>query len=313
MRNAEGTILYVGKAKNLRNRARSYFTRDRDAKTTVLMKQVASVEHVVCRNEYDALLLENPLIKEWKPRYIINLKDGKSYPVIRITNEPYPRVFRTRYIVEDGSRYFGPFANVHQLDRYLELIEKLYPLRKCRGPIKKRAHPCLYYHIGRCAAACAGKTGKAEYARRIEGITRLLNGDVQELLDNLRKRMERAVSELRFELAADLRDTIAAVESTVQEQQVVDFDPDVRDYIGFYRRDNVVSLTVFHMRGGKMLGSENYHSEVVGAEEEFLPQFLVQYYSETKTSPEKLIVGASSSSVAWRSAWTSSRATTASL
>jgi excinuclease ABC subunit C len=292
MRNAEGQVLYVGKAKNLRNRVRSYFSRDRDAKTTVLMKKVRSIEHVVCRNEYEALLLENNLIKEWKPRYNINLKDGKSYPVIRITNEPYPRVFRTRYIVEDGSRYFGPFANVHQLDRYLELIEKLFPLRKCRGPIRKRSHPCLYYHIGRCAAVCAGKTDREEYNRRIEGIVRLLSGDVDDLIAGLARRMDEAVAELRFEQAADLRDTIEAVRSTVLEQQAVDFDPDVRDYVGFYRRGDLVSFTVLHLRGGKLLGSEIYHSEIFGTPEEVIPQFLVQYYSETRQAPEKLIVGA---------------------
>ena len=297
MRDAQGQVLYVGKAKNLRNRVRSYFNRDRDAKTSVLMKKVAGIEHVVCRNEYEALLLENNLIKEWLPRYNINLKDGKSYPVIRITNETYPRVFRTRNIVRDGSTYFGPFANVYQLDRYLELIEKLFPLRKCRGPIRKRAHPCLYYHIGRCAAVCAGKTDKAEYARRIRGIKRLLSGDVDSLVADLQKQMERAVADLRFERAADLRDTIAAVRSTVEVQQVVDFDPDVRDYVGFHQRENMVSLTVFHMRGGKLLGSENYHSEVIGPEDEFLPQFLIQYYSQTKATPEKLIVGVSEATV----------------
>ena len=182
MRDTEETILYVGKAKNLRNRVRSYFNKDLNAKTSVLMSRVNHIDHIICRNEYEALLLENNLIKEWKPRYNINLKDGKSYPVIRITNEPYPRVFTTRNIVEDGSSYYGPDARVDQLDRYLELIERMFPLRKCRGPIKKREHPCLYYHIGRCAGVCAGKTDQKEYSRRVRGIKRLLSGEVDSLI-----------------------------------------------------------------------------------------------------------------------------------
>ncbi len=292
MRNTSDTIIYVGKAKNLRNRVRSYFGRDKDAKTTVLMSKVDHIDYVVCTSEYEALLLENNLIKEHRPKYNINLKDGKTYPVIRITNEEYPRVFRTRYVVQDGSSYFGPFPNVHQIDRYLELIEKIFPLRKCRGPIKKKDHPCLYYHIGRCAAVCAGKTGHEAYAKRIEGIRKLLSGETKELVADLRRDMERAVKDLKFELAADLRDNIAAIENTQQEQQVVDFDPDVRDYLGIYERDGLVSMTLFHMRAGKMLGTEAFHSDIYGDAEDYIPQFLIQYYSAAKQWPEKLIVGA---------------------
>lgn len=263
----------------------------------MLMSKVASVEHLVCRNEYEALLLENNLIKEWKPKYNINLKDGKSYPVIRITNEKYPRVFRTRILVQDGSKYFGPYASVYQLDRYLELIERLFPLRKCRGPIRKRDHPCLYYHIGRCAAACAGKIDQKEYSRRVRGIERLLRGEVDKLIAGQERKMKAAVGELRFEEAATIRDTIAAIRNVNEEQQVVDFESDSRDYLGFFIRHEALSLTVFHMRSGNLVGSENYHSEVIGGEEEFLPQFLMQYYSRTVKPPEKLIIGASEKAV----------------
>ncbi|MFW5688985.1 MAG: excinuclease ABC subunit UvrC, partial [Spirochaetota bacterium] len=199
MHDEADTIIYVGKAKSLRNRVRSYFSRDKDVKTSVLMKKVERIEYIVCRSEYEALLLENNLIKEHRPKYNINLKDGKTYPVIRITNEEYPRVFRTRRVVQDGSTYFGPFPNIHQIDRYLELIEKLFPLRKCRGPIRKRDHPCLYYHIGRCAAVCAGKTDHDEYMRRIDGISKLLSGQTDALLADLERDMEAAVAELKFE------------------------------------------------------------------------------------------------------------------
>ena len=291
MRNAGDTIIYVGKAKNLRNRVRSYFGRGKDAKTTVLMSKVDHIDHVVCSSEYEALLLENNLIKEHRPKYNINLKDGKTYPVIRITDEDYPRVFRTRYIVQDGSTYFGPFPNVHQIDRYLELIERIFPLRKCRGPIKKKDHPCLYYHIGRCAAVCAGKTGKEAYEKRIEGIRKLLSGETDELIADLEREMETAVAELKFELAADIRDNIAAIRNSQQEQQVVDFDPETRDYLGVYERDGLVSMTLFHMRAGKLLGTEAFHSDVYSDAEDYIPQFLLQYYAAAKQWPEKLIVG----------------------
>ncbi|MFW5880089.1 MAG: excinuclease ABC subunit UvrC, partial [Spirochaetota bacterium] len=297
MKDTAETILYVGKAKNLRNRVRSYFNKDRDVKTSVLMNKVDHIEYLVCRSEYEALLLENNLIKEHRPRYNINLKDGKTYPVIRITNEEYPRVFRTRRIVQDGSTYFGPFANVYQIDRYLEVIEKVFPLRKCRGPIKKRDHPCLYYHIGRCAAVCAGKTTHDEYAKRIDGITKLLSGETDALIADLERDMQDAVEALKFEQAADIRDTIAAIRGTQEEQQVVDFDPDVRDYLGLYLKDDLVSMTIFHMRGGKLLGTELFHSDVYGEPEEFIPQFLIQYYTAAKAVPEKLIVGAERSVV----------------
>jgi excinuclease ABC subunit C len=292
MRDIDETILYVGKAKNLRNRVRSYFNKDRDVKTTVLMKKVDHIEYIVCRSEYEALLLENNLIKENRPKYNINLKDGKTYPVIRITNEKYPRVFRTRRIVQDGSTYFGPYANVYQVDRYLELIEKLFPLRKCRGPIRKRDHPCLYYHIGRCAAVCAGKTSHDEYRKRIEGIKKLLSGETDALLADLERDMQAAVEELKFEKAADIRDTIAAIKGSQEEQQVVDFDPDVRDYLGVYLKDELVSMTIFHMRAGKLLGTELFHSDVYGEPEDFIPQFLIQYYTAAKAVPEKLVIGA---------------------
>lgn len=291
MRDAAGEILYVGKAKNLRNRVRSYFNKDRDPKTTVLMARVESIDHLVCRNEYEALLLENNLIKENKPRYNINLKDGKSYPVIRITNEKYPRVFRTRNIVRDGSSYFGPYANVHQLDRYLELVERLFPLRKCRGAIKKRDHPCLYYHIGRCAAVCAGKTDHREYMKRIAGIRKLLSGEVDDLIADQEKRMQAAVNELRFEKAAEIRDTIAAIRDVNEEQEVVGFESDSRDYLGYVTRSESVSLTIFHMKNGKLIGSENYHSDVMDDEVEFLPQFLIQFYESSHAPPDHLVVG----------------------
>ena len=157
MKNRSDKVIYVGKAGDLKKRVRSYFTGSRDVKTRFLVQKISDIEYIITKTEYEALILENNLIKKWKPYYNINLKDGKTYPVIRITREEFPRIFRTRRIVQDGSRYYGPYPKVQSIDRYLELIDKLFPLRKCKGPLKKREHPCLYYHIGRCGAPCCGK------------------------------------------------------------------------------------------------------------------------------------------------------------
>ena len=205
MKNGEGEIIYVGKARNIKKRVTSYFAANRDVKTTVLVRNISAIEYITTRNEFEALLLENTLIKRWKPRYNINLKDGKSYPVIRITAEEYPRAFRTRRIIEDGSEYYGPYPNVSTVDVYLELIEKLFPLRKCRGPLRKRDHPCLYYHIHRCIAPCTGEASPEEYDKNVEGIRRMLTGSLEELITELREKMIAAGEALAFEKAMIFR------------------------------------------------------------------------------------------------------------
>lgn len=290
MKDGDGRVLYVGKAKSIRNRIRSYFASRTDPKTSVLMNRVTSIDHIVTRNEYEALLLENNLIKKWKPKYNINLKDGKTYPVIRITNEEYPRVFRTRRVVQDGSEYFGPYPSVETLERYLELTERLYPLRKCRGPIKKRDHPCLYYHIGRCSAPCAGKCSKQEYLQNVEGIRKLLSGETEEVVADLESKMQDAVDALRFEKAAEHRDTLEAIRRLQQEQQVVTFDADVRDYVGYATRGELASYVVFQMRGGKLSGTDVFHAKAYGSDDENFIEFLTQYYDGFRFPPASIVV-----------------------
>lgn len=290
MRDSDDNIIYVGKAKNLRSRVRSYFTGEKDPKTSILVKRIENVEYIVTQNEYEALLLENNLIKRWQPRYNINLKDGKTYPVIRITSEEYPRIFKTRNIVRDGSSYWGPFPNVQSIDTYLELVERLYPLRKCRRPVRPRKHPCLYYHIGRCAAICAGKTGKEEYDRRVERIKMLLAGDTEEIKEELKSEMNRAAEELEYERAADKRDILRAIEALETNQQVIDFDPDVRDYIGFATKNELCTFVVFQMRSGKLIGTDMFRSESFGTDEEDLLEFILQYYGAKNAVPAKLFL-----------------------
>jgi len=185
MRDETGLIIYVGKAKVLRNRLSSYFSGRKDVKTRHLVARVDNIEWILAGSEYEALLLENNLIKKHSPKYNINLKDGKTYPSIRVTNEAFPRVFRTRRIINDGSTYFGPFPSAQAIDTYLDLIKRLFPLRRC-VTMRKRAEPCMYYHIGRCSAPCAGKVGEEEYGRSVDEVKKLLSGETELLLADLK-------------------------------------------------------------------------------------------------------------------------------
>ncbi|MFO8043509.1 MAG: excinuclease ABC subunit UvrC [Alkalispirochaeta sp.] len=293
MKDDEDQVIYVGKAKDLRSRVRSYFLRDVPIKTQVLMSRVARIDYLLTGNEYEALLLENNLIKRHNPRYNINLKDGKSYPVIRITADEYPRVFRTRRIVQDGSLYFGPYTSIGRLEAYLDLIDRLYPLRKCRTPqLKKRSSPCLYWHIGRCAAVCAGKTSHAEYMARIDKIKALLSGKTDDLRRELREQMERAAAELRFEDAAELRNALNGIEQVEVEQRIVDFDPEVRDYIGYASHAELSTFVVFQMRAGKLVGSNVFHADLPGEDDENLLEFVLQFYGSSGTPPRELYTSA---------------------
>ncbi len=293
MKDADDQVIYVGKAKDLRSRLRSYFSSDVPIKTQVLMSRVARIDYLLTGNEYEALLLENNLIKRHNPRYNINLKDGKSYPVIRITADEYPRVFRTRRIIQDGSLYFGPYTSIGRLEAYLDLIDRLYPLRKCRTPqLKNRASPCLYWHIGRCAAVCAGKTSHAEYMARIEKIKALLSGKTAELRRELQQKMSSAAAELRFEEAAELRNALHGIEQVETEQRIVDFDPEVRDYIGYASHAELSTFVVFQMRSGKLVGSNVFHAELPGEDEENLLEFVLQFYGSSGTPPRELYTSA---------------------
>jgi excinuclease ABC subunit C len=260
MKDRSDTIIYVGKAKILRNRVRSYFSGRKDTKTGFLVSHIDHIDFIVTGTEYEALILENNLIKAHNPKYNINLKDGKTYPVIRITGEEFPRVFRTRQIIQDGSQYFGPFPAVGAIDRYLELIEEYFPLRKCRGPLKKREQPCLYFHIHRCLGPCAGKTTPREYQRQVRNIRTLLEGQGAKLSAELQKRMQDASKKLQFEEAAKLRDAVRALETVGMDQQVQDFDQDSRDYLSWASDGEMVSFVVFRMRQGKLLGTETFRT-----------------------------------------------------
>ena len=288
MRDAEGTIIYVGKAKSLVNRVKSYFMSGRDVKTQLLVRRIHSIEFIVTDNQYEALLLENNLIKEHRPRFNILLKDGKSYPLIRLTKEEFPRVFKTRRVVEDGSEYFGPFPNIRHLDLYLELAEKLFPLRKCRGPLRRRKEPCLYYHLGKCQAPCVGKVDVEGYRKHVLKVRNLLSGRTSGLLKELNTQMQAASADWKFEAAAGLRDTIKALEELAEAQKIVDLNPEQRDYIALAAEGNHATFVVLQMRGGKLLGRDLFQTEIYSGEEEAFEEFLVSYYTSRAVPAEAI-------------------------
>lgn len=287
MRDAEGTIIYVGKAKVLRNRLSSYFTGKKEAKTRHLVSRIEQIEWIIAGSEYEALLLENTLIKKHSPRYNINLKDGKTYPSVRVTAEEFPRVFRTRRIIRDGSLYYGPFPSAELIDTYLDLIKRLFPLRRC-AVMRARESPCMYYHIGRCAGPCAGKISREDYAARVEEVKKLLAGETEALLAQLRGEMAGAAEALKFEEAARLRDAVQAIELFAGRSSAVDFDPEARDYVAWAADGELVDYVVFQMREGRLTGRDLYRSKLYASEEEALPGFLMSYYGPERLPPPRV-------------------------
>jgi excinuclease ABC subunit C len=280
MRDLTGTIIYVGKAKVLVNRVKSYFTGEKDIKTRNLVRRIASMEFIVAGNEYEALLLENVLIKEHHPRFNIRLKDDKSYPMIRLTKEDFPRVFKTRRMVDDGSDYFGPFPNLKHLDLSLEVADKLFPLRKCKGPLKKRKEPCLYYHLGQCLGPCVGKVEEPLYRKQVNRVRGLLSGRTVGLQRALTAQMRLASTNLRFEAAAELRDTLKALVELESAQKIIDLNPEQRDYVAMVSDSNQATFVVLQMRGGKLLGRDLFPTEIYSTDDEAFEEFLIQYYSD---------------------------------
>src|SRR5881394_411198 len=237
-KDADGTVLYVGKAKRLRSRVRSYTNLERieSVKTYALMKQVAAVDTIVVPSEAHALILEANLIKEYKPRFNISLRDDKSYPLIKVTvAEPFPRVWVTRHLVNDGSRYFGPYTDVAQMRRALNVVKRIFTVRSCNYDLPKVApeRPCLDYHIGRCKAPCVLLQTQAEYATMIDEVILFLEGKTAEVRRRVRQRMELAAESLDFESAAALRDALhhlARMEEPTVVQVVEGGDRDVAGY-----------------------------------------------------------------------------------
>ncbi len=292
MKDSGKNIIYIGKAKNLQKRVKSYFSGAKEIKTAHLVKKIADIEIITTDTEYEALILENNLIKKWKPKYNIDLKDGKSFPVIKISNEKFPCIYRTRRIISDGSSYYGPFPGIRSIDIYLELVKKRFRIRKCIGKLKKRDTPCLYYHIGQCMAPCIGKADTKQYNREVASVKKILTGDTDKLIREFSREMNKSSSELDYEKAAEYRDLIRSINSINEEQKVEDFDTERRDYISLVKEDNINSFVVLQMRNGKLSGKSVFSSEILSDPAEAMTGFLIQYYdqylSKTLYSPESI-------------------------
>ena len=286
-KNSDGKIIYVGKAKNLKNRVRSYFQSNRghDRKTRELVRRIADLEFIVVDNEVEALVLESNLIKKHKPRFNVLLKDDKQYPHLKMTNEPFPKVVITRKIVKDGSSYYGPFLPASLARRTLDLINRAFQLRTCDIEIDgKLPRPCLEYHLKRCLAPCVKELCKAdEYQQAASDVKLLLEGKNKELAGNLQKRMWHFAETQNYELAAKYRDLHKTVLALAEQQKMaMTADRDV-DMFGFYREKNLLALQLFTMREGKVVGRREFFWEDLDAENfdvsEFLGEVLSQYYS----------------------------------
>lgn len=291
MRDVGGTVIYVGKAKSLRRRVSQYFLPNRDRKTQALVEKIRDIDYVITGNDYEALILENNLIKKYIPHYNILLKDGKSYPMIRITHEDFPKVFTTRRIIKDGSEYFGPYPDAGKINQYMDIIDRIFSLRKCSTPLRKRDRPCLYYHIGRCSAPCCGKVSKEEYGRSVDRIRGLLSGNRDELEKQLQDEMTVAAREMRYEVAAKKRDMLLAVQSVARAQMVEDCSKtESRDYAAIEMRSPLCTVAIMQFRDGKLIGRALYRAQTFGDESETLLNFLIQYYEDGSQIPSEVYV-----------------------
>ena len=291
MKDAAGKIIYVGKAVVLKNRVRQYFqsSRNHTPKVRAMVAKVADFEFIMTASEVEALILECNLIKKHRPRYNISLKDDKSYPYVKVTlQDDFPRVFLTHRILKDGARYFGPYTNVTAVHESLKLLRRLFPLRNCKT---LQDRPCLEYHIKRCLAPCAGKISKEEYDGMIRSVLLFLEGRTADVEKELEYRMRKAAEAYHFELAARLRDQLAAVKKVAEKQNIVTGAGD-QDAIGMARSEIGVCVQVFFIRSGKMIGRE--HFLLQGSEDEsdeaLLAAFLQQYYHRATFIPREILL-----------------------
>jgi excinuclease ABC subunit C len=297
MKNADGKIIYVGKAINLRARVRSYFHSDsgHDNKTRRLVREIANIEWIVVGSELEALILEMNLIKRHRPRFNVRLKDDKRYPYIKIHwGDPFPKVTVTRQMADDGSRYFGPYTSVWAVHQTLDVLRRIFPYLTCDREITGTdTRACLYYDIKLCTAPCIGAVNQAEYRQMISDLQDFLNGQSSPIVKRLENEMAKASEELRFEKAAAVRDQLKAIEAIVERQKIV-FNTDYldSDVIAMARADGEACVQIFFIRGGKLIGREYFILE--GTEEtsdtEVMEQFVKQFYTEAANIPEQVML-----------------------
>ncbi len=295
-KNSQGTVIYVGKAVNLKNRVRSYFhsPTDQSQKTRQLVKNIASIEWIVVGSELEALILEMNLIKKHRPHYNIRLKDDKRYPYIKVHwQDPFPRVTITREMLKDGARYFGPYTSVWAVHQTLDLLRKLFPYLTCDREITgSDVRACLYYDIKLCNAPCIGAVDQETYRRNIHDLCDFLDGHTNPIIQRLKSEMNHASEGLQFERAAAIRDQIQAINTVVEKQKVISADQMDSDVIALAREDGEACVQIFFIRSGKMIGREYFILEGTedAADQEVISQFLKQFYTEAATIPPQVML-----------------------
>ena len=297
--NEEGTIIYVGKAKNLKRRVSSYFNREHpNGKTRLLVSKIADIKYIVVKTEEDALLLENNLIKKYKPRYNVLLKDDKTYPSICVSNEYFPRVFKTRNIIRNGSSYYGPYSHIPSMNALLELIKKLYPLRSCRHPLTPeniragKFDVCLEYHIKNCKGPCIGKQCHEDYLRDIDEIKQILKGDTQIVCDLLMDEMQALASELRFEEAQAIKEKYDLIESYRSRSEVVNRIIHNVDVFSIEMDENSAYINYLHITNGciNQAFTFEYKKRLNETKEELLQLGIAEMRERYKSKSREIIV-----------------------
>ncbi len=289
MKNKEGTIIYVGKAKVLKNRVRSYFTGSHDGKTQRLVSEIRDFEYIVTASNMEALILECNLIKKHHPRYNVLLKDDKTFPYLKITNEPHPRLEVTRRVLKDKAKYFGPYPNGYAAQQTKKLLDRMYPLRKCNVMPKE---VCLYYHIGQCMAPCVQEVPQEKYDEITQEIQSFLSGGHEEIKKELQRKMQEAAEELYFERAKELRDQIMSIDALMEKQKITMADAKDRDVFGYAVDKGWMCVQILYMRQGKMI---ERHASVFpfygDAYQDFL-SYVTQYYSDNPALPQEILLPA---------------------
>ncbi len=298
MHSEDGTVIYVGKAKILKNRVRQYFRKNSNhtPKVLAMVSNIAYFEYIVTDSETEALALECNLIKKYRPKYNILLKDDKHYPYIKVTiNEPYPQVMKVRKLKKDGAKYYGPYVSGITLKNTLELVQKLFKPPSCHRRFPqdiKKGRPCLNYHINNCFAPCTGKVSKEEYRQVYFNICRFLDGNHRELIESLKADMNDASEKRQYERAADFRDKIRAIQDIEERQKIINTaKQDNRDVIALAREEAVAFCEVFFIRSGKVIGRESYKIDNTrhSSESEILTDFVKQFYQTGDTIPDEIL------------------------
>lgn len=288
MKNRHADIIYIGKAKNLKNRVRSYFRGTHEGKTKRLVNDIVDFETIITGTDKEALLLEITLIKKHQPKYNIKLKRGTSYPYLKITNEKDPRLVVASEVKKDGGRYFGPYPNVYAATETKQMVQKIFPLRRCSS---NQTRACLYYHMGQCIGPCDHEVTKEEYNEQIAKITRFLNGNVQDVKQDLKEKMLKAAEVMEYERAAEYRNQISYIEQTVEKQNIISNDFTPRDVFNFYMDKGWISIQVFFVRQATLIQREVTIFPCHDTAEEELATYIIQFYEDPNIiKPKEILV-----------------------